>query len=60
MQVRFVNSYERRMRYLTVHFDEKAQESLKKKGSFNIITSREKESSARKIKMTMGCMWKTL
>ena len=49
------------MRYLTVHFDEKTQELKKKKnGSFNIITLREKESSARKVKMTTECMWKTL
>ena len=28
--------------------------------SFNIIMSREKESSARKLNITMGCTWKTL
>ena len=27
-----------------------------KNGSFNIIMSREKESSARKVKMAMGCI----
>ena len=27
-----------------------------KNGSFNIITPIEKESSARKVKMAMGCM----
>ena len=28
---------------------------INKNRSFNIITSREKESSARKVKITMGC-----
>ena len=32
----------------------------KKNGSFNIITLREKESSATKVKMTMEYTWKTL
>ena len=40
------------MRYLTVHFDEKAQNN--KKGSFNTMMSRKKESNARKVKMTVG------
>ena len=29
-----------------------------KNGSFNIITSREKESSARKVMIATGCTWK--
>ena len=43
---------------LIVHFDEKAQNN--KNGSFNTITLREKEIIARKVKITMGCTWKTI
>ena len=43
---------------LIVHFDEKAQNN--KNGSFNSMMSREKESKARKVKMAIGCTWKTL
>jgi len=31
-----------------------------KNGSFDTMMSREKESNARRDKMTMGCTWKTL
>ena len=31
-----------------------------KYGSFNTMTSREKEIIARKVKITMGCTWKTI
>ena len=46
------------MRYLIVNFDEKDQNN--ENGSFNTMMSRKNESNARKVKMIVGCTWKTL
>ena len=46
------------MSYLTIHFDEKLKSD--KNESFNIITSREKESIARKVKKTKNVHGKPL